>query len=78
MSSDMTMTAPKPTNQFMPDAWRRFERIKKLPFFDFLLLADPEFAALVGQAKNQLKSRDGMGAIVSLRKAEAVYEVVSW
>jgi hypothetical protein len=74
----MSSTVFNPSNRFMPDAWRRFERVNKLEHFDFLLLADPEFAGLVGQAKNQLKARDGMGAIVTLRKAEKVYEAVEW
>ena len=74
----MTVTPFNPSTRFMPDAWRRFERVKQLEHFDFLLLADPEFAGLLGQAKNQLKARDGMGAIVTLRKAETVYEAVEW
>lgn len=74
----MPVAAPNPSNRFMPDAWRRFERLKALRHFNFLLLADPEFAALIGQAKNQLKARDGIAAIVSLRKAETAYEAIDW
>lgn len=62
----------------MPDAWRRFERLKKLEHFAFLLLADPEFARLVGRAKAELEARDGLTAIVTLRRAEAIYEAVDW
>lgn len=66
------------SKRFMPDARRRFEALRSRPFFDFMLLADVEFGALLMEARQALREEMGLQAILALRKAEVLYDPIEW
>ncbi|MCX7784028.1 MAG: hypothetical protein N2318_10365 [Meiothermus sp.] len=66
------------SKRFMPDARRRLEALRSRSFFDFMLLADADFGALLMEASQALREEMGLQAVLALRKAEALYDAIEW